>query len=264
MMGASGGLGYRIFSFALGLRLSRLLKRELVFSWLNSPECAADFEDLFEPYENIKIVNTRIDERKVPILNYGNVVYPSRKIQNLLYRTFWKKKEPELIGYIRKLKPRKVFLDKIKTFSESNFDSHTVSIHLRRTDLPSWISKNMPSNIEVIRMLRAYASKNRGTKFFLATDSKKTEKMLVAALGGRVITYPKNEWVAKHDSEKDWARNIYRSRASLEDSLVELYLLSNTRRFLRFNVYCGNFNVLASLLNPKQKIITLDYKRKTA
>jgi len=64
--GALGGLGDRLFALASGLRLSKLMGRKPVLWWMKTDHCAAEFSDLFQPYDNLEVINTDLIKAPLP------------------------------------------------------------------------------------------------------------------------------------------------------------------------------------------------------
>ncbi len=293
IFGADGGLGDRLFTMASGLRLAKLLGRKPIFWWAKTNFCKAKFEELFEPFNNLEVLDYNIDKilfsntelyihkKNLKKNNLGNlpipyyikpsphlkqifihnlICYLSKEKKFFKNENFKRKVDEEIKNYLRKLKPIKELRKKIENFAKTYFDENTVSIHLRRTDLPIWLLGTLPTDKEIIKMLKEYLQKNPRTKFFLATDSKETEYELKKELKNKIITYPKKNWVKKKDKNKSWRKNIYRSKNSVKDSVIELFLLSKNRIFLKFNKHAGYFNRLPPILNPNQKVIILKSK----
>ncbi len=289
IMGREGGLGDRLFNLISGLRLAECTKRKPILWWPKTYHCEAEFSELFEPFQNLQTINKDIKEIrkisdlilerktlearenrqgklfhyiksnlnvKIIFLNFEGICYLPEEKNILNNINLQKKIDNELKDYLRKLRPRKDLKKKIDSFASINFDKDTVSIHLRRTDFPMQINWVMQTDKEIIRILKKYLRKNPKTRFFLATDSKKTQKTLKKTFKERLVIYPKKYW-----ARRLWTGNIYRSKESIRDSLIELYLLSKTKTFLRFDEKSGCFNEIARMLNPLQKKILWRNKR---
>ncbi|MEI8356819.1 MAG: hypothetical protein WCG31_12140, partial [Deltaproteobacteria bacterium] len=192
------------------------------------------------------------DAKTLLVATTVNVILPDEM------KSFSKNKtsiESEIKEWLRTLRPKDEIARKISAFSMASFDKNTISIHLRRTDLDYWYKGVFQEDEKVVGVLKKYACNYPDARFFLACDSMETTAAIVNALGDKIITYPKKHWVTKKDSNRDWFRNIYRPKESVIDSIIELYLLADTARMLRFDEYSGRFNIVASSLNPKQKAI---------
>jgi hypothetical protein len=277
-----------MLSICQGLRFSRISKRKPVIWWPENPGCEAGFEDLFEPFRGLEVIENQGegDER-------GEVIYKKRrclrkvKTKNGIFRyidvdegakkmiitgvgTFFHKDElepfkrsqeyaedadMEIREYLREFQPKVELKKKIDQFSSEKMTRNTVSIHLRRTDHPAWKNKKGLDNGKVIQQLDQFIKDNPSVDFFLATDSEETEIEIRSAFKEKVFCFPKQNWVTKRDRDKDWARNVCRPRESQKEALIELYLLSRPGRFLRLEEHSGKFDLVASLLNPRQESI---------
>ncbi|GEM_PF-4879823 len=292
IFGTPEGLGNRLFIMAHGLRLARLTKRKPIFWWPKTNSCEINFEELFEPLKGLEVV--RWKKKEIPIkkidcyIHTGNLkkrglekryyIPLNKNLKNVFIKLptscflyeerellknaeFRKKVEKEISLNIRRLKPIKELREKIGGFS-TRFDRDTISIHLRRTDYAIWLAGDIPTDKEVLKMLKEYAEKKTGIKFFLATDSKETECKLKKELREKIIIYPKKHWVEKRYKDKRWGKNnIYRPKDSVKESLIELYLLSKNETFIKFERHSGHFDRLPSILNPNQKVIVLKRER---
>ncbi len=290
IFGTVGGIGDRLFCMAYGLRLARLMKRKPIFWWPKTNECDAEFKELFEPQKDLEIIDRtekdiqakegayfskenverdnlenfyyiKPEKNQKPILINLPSAYCLAKEREFLKNLDYKKSiKEEVSRTIRKLKPIKELDEKINTFPK-RFDENTISLHLRRTDLKNWLLDKLPKDKEICKKLKEYAKENPEIKFFLATDSKKTESRFKKELKDRIITYPKENWVEKEDKNRGWRENIYRPKESVRESLIELYLLSKNKSFIRFEEYSGNFNKLPPVLNPNQNIIIFKFEK---
>lgn len=97
-----------------------------------------------------------------------------------------------------------------------NFTTHTVGIHIRRTD--NIIStKESPTELFVLRMKKEI-EKNKEVRFYLASDSQEEKERLIAIFGDRIFT-------EKKPTSRD-------SPEGIQEALVELYALSRTQIIL--------------------------------
>lgn len=118
----------------------------------------------------------------------------------------------------------------------SNFSENTIGVHIRRKDNIKAI-RHSPLEIFIDQMNHEISVKPQ-TKFFLATDSAEDEAGLKDIFGDRIITYPK---VLERDSEK-----------GIQDALVDLYCLSNTKKIL--GSYYSSFSETAAQISDIELI----------
>jgi len=120
-----------------------------------------------------------------------------------------------------------------------SFTSHTVGIHIRRTDNVEAINGS-PTELFVQRMreeLQLYPE----TKFYVASDSRLEKNRMITAFGDRIIVLP----------DVDTSRNSVRG---MQDALVELYVLSRTNKI--FGSHKSSYSETAAQIGniPYEKI----------
>jgi hypothetical protein len=120
-----------------------------------------------------------------------------------------------------------------------SFTSHTVGIHIRRTDNVEAINGS-PTELFVQRMreeLQLYPE----TKFYVASDSRLEKNRMITAFGDRIIVL----------SDVDTSRNSVRG---MQDALVELYVLSRTNKI--FGSHQSSYSETAAQIGniPYEKI----------
>jgi hypothetical protein len=96
----------------------------------------------------------------------------------------------------------------------SQFGSHTIGLHIRRTDNAESIAKS-PTTL-FINKVREEIDQHADTKVFLATDSMDVKQEFIAAFGTRIIT-PKEE--ACRDSI-----------SGIRGGVVDLWTLASTQK----------------------------------
>ncbi len=109
-----------------------------------------------------------------------------------------------------------------------SFTSDTVGVHIRRTDNIIAI-KESHTELFVQRMKKEIET-NPDTFFYLASDSTEEKNRLVDIFGNRIIT----SWVP---TSRDTSEGI-------KDALVELYILSRTKKI--FGSYYSTFGEVAA------------------
>lgn len=123
----------------------------------------------------------------------------------------------------------------------ARFATNTIGIHIRRTDHVHAIAKS-PTERFIATMEQA-VRQDADVRFFVATDSPKTEQELIERFPGRIITHPK--------------RSLDRSDAvAIQDALVDVYGLAACTRI--FGSVDSSFSETAAQLGriPLQMITT--------
>ena len=115
----------------------------------------------------------------------------------------------------RIFQPIEKIQEQIKAFTDS-FSRPTMGIHIRRTDNIASISQS-PTELFIEKM-REEIGKDEDCQFYVATDSEEEKKRLKDIFGERILTLPRAA-----------DRN---SIAGMQDALVELYVLSHTRKIM--------------------------------
>ena len=115
----------------------------------------------------------------------------------------------------RIFQPIEKIQEQVRTFTDS-FSRPTMGIHIRRTDNIASISQS-PTELFIEKM-REEICKNEDCQFYVATDSEEEKIRLKDIFGERILTLPRAA-----------DRN---SIAGMQDALVELYVLSYTRKIM--------------------------------
>ncbi len=97
-----------------------------------------------------------------------------------------------------------------------DFTTHTVGVHIRRTDNIISIEKS-PTELFILRM-KEEIKMNNDVCFYLASDSMEEKKRLTAIFGDRIITH--------------WKPVSRSTPEGMQDALVELYTLSRTQKII--------------------------------
>ena len=109
--------------------------------------------------------------------------------------------------------PVKAVMDVVDGY-RSQFNSHTIGLHIRRTDNAESIAKS-PTTL-FINKVREAIDLHEDTKVFLATDSTQVKQEFIEAFGARIIT-PKEE--ACRDSI-----------SGIRGGVVDLWTLASTQK----------------------------------
>lgn len=151
---------------------------------------------------------------------------------DLEYNRIHPKLREELLRHIRKLEPHKSIKRVIEGFIKTNNWKNITGLHVRRTDFQLTLDGRgkVSTDEKFFTQMEKILSKNPKTRFFLATDSKETERKFINRFGSKIITYPKKGW-DKSSSE------------FTKEALIELLLLSKTHRIL--GTYMSTFTEMA-------------------
>jgi hypothetical protein len=115
--------------------------------------------------------------------------------------------------YSQLFHPVKEVMDVVDSY-RNQFNSHTIGLHIRRTDNAESIAKS-PTSL-FINKVREEIDQHDDTKVFLATDSTEVKKEFIAAFGARIIT-PQEE--ACRDSI-----------SGIRGGVVDLWTLASTQK----------------------------------
>lgn len=115
--------------------------------------------------------------------------------------------------YQQMFRPVKAVMDVVDGY-RSQFNSHTIGLHIRRTDNAESIAKS-PTAL-FINKVHEEIELHDDTKVFLATDSTEVKREFIAAFGSRIIT-PKEE--ACRDSI-----------SGIRGGVVDLWTLASTQK----------------------------------
>ena len=96
----------------------------------------------------------------------------------------------------------------------SQFNSHTIGLHIRRTDNAESIAKS-PTEL-FINKVREEIDQHDDAKVFLATDSTEVKKEFIAAFGTRIIT----------PQEEAWRDSI----SGIRGGVIDLWTLASTQK----------------------------------
>jgi hypothetical protein len=115
--------------------------------------------------------------------------------------------------YQQLFRPVKAVMDVVDGY-RSQFNSHTIGLHIRRTDNAESIAKS-PTTL-FINKVREEIDQHADTKVFLATDSADVKKEFIAAFDSRIIT-------PKEDACRD-------SISGIRGGVVDLWTLASTQK----------------------------------
>ena len=115
--------------------------------------------------------------------------------------------------YSRLFRPVKEVMDVVDGY-RSQFGSHTIGLHIRRTDNAESIAKS-PTSL-FINKVREEIDQHADAKVFLATDSAEVKQEFIAAFGSHIIT-------PKEDACRD-------SISGIRGGVVDLWTLASTQK----------------------------------
>ncbi len=250
----SGGLGNRMRVINSAYILAQKKKCKLYVLWKMCDELNCPFEELFELPKEFKVYNFRsnfnlkklwmqmsqkqrfanedIENNKTDgILNEGFFSSLSNSVYISTWEHFYPAKDYHLFI------PRKALLEKVDNIAKK-FGSHSVGVHIRRTD-NTWAIENSKSD-DFESAIEQELKIQPDTKFYLATDDAKEEERLAVRFRDAIIT----------NQNKTLERD---SIAGMHDALIDLYCLSKTDKI--FGSYYSSFTDIAADMNGIKKIV---------
>ncbi len=221
-MNHAGGIANRMRVIASGLWLADILNKQVKLIWNILPELNSTFEELFEPIENIEIINKKFTFR------YFRSTYRKNKIKTLIIRfiNYFLAVNYNILEDADIMKIRNGKLDiitlrrsnktlyfrtcaefgnitpNLKQFTPksdikqrinercSKFNDNTIGVHIRRTDHKIAIEQS-PIELSINR-IRNDLEKDPEINYFLSTDDKQTEDQLKLQFGEKIITFDKS------------------------------------------------------------------------
>lgn len=254
----SGGLGNRLKPLSSCYAFAQLTGRKLGVLWKPTMRCQTNFHDLFkndiELFDNdslSELTSVEIYSERPYIIHDANLnnmrgllklsgQYEVKSLTTTPYIT----KSPDyeniivysndyLAGcpkeyekeYLKSLQPLDFIQDEINKFCKENeINKSIVGVHARGTDFEDGSD-----------ILGAYIRAIEGTsgRVFVCSDSLDYEKTLKSRFGDKVIFRKKQTYVSKNDPSRSWTNNVQTPKESVQESLIDLYILSRTN----FKVY---------------------------
>lgn len=255
-----GGLANRMRVIASGLWLQKKLDSELTCVWSQNLDLNTGFDLLFEKIDGLNIKSKSSKYKYLKSTKYKNdfKLHISRLINKVIGVDYYIKEqdyfdqvwtnEIDIVSVSEKYRnvyiktceefgdnysefqrfvPIKQLLTKINDI-ETQFDSNTIGLHIRRTDNTQSIEH---SPLELfIETINLNIEKNMNLSFFLSTDDIDVENELIARYGKRIITY-----------KKEFSRQTI---VGMQDAVVDLFCLSKTA--LIYGSYWSSFSDIAS------------------
>lgn len=266
----SGGLGNRIRPLATCHSISKETGRTLSMCWQPTMRCMTEFTDLFS--DNIELLSYDNVSKLENVSIYSEVSYIHHDAtlnnnQTLLYlyhkfgcktldQTIHIRSDPAeniivydnsffgnynmdfAYSFIRSLTPIQIIQNKLNKFlAETHIDKSWIGVHARGTDFE-------PGGVTV----HTYINQMRpliGRKFFVCSDSLDYENIIKQNIPN-VLFNKKDSYVSK-SSGGSWQNNVYTPKESVQDALVDMYILAKTD----FQIYNkdSTFAVIAKILS---------------
>jgi len=198
---ARGGLNNRIRVMLSYLYKANIEEKKLRVIWIKDIECPDEYNNLFEPLENAKIINYRDEDIDFETWTNENTEYVAKKY-------------PKLLTPIPKIKE---VIDNYKKLLNYNY----IAVHIRRTDIvmhtgqPWYKPKTNKEYMEFIDL----HSTDPNMKIYVATDNKNTQDIFIKKYGDRVIY-------------KKIRPSRQLRQTSIEDAVADMYVCVGATYFL--------------------------------
>ena len=235
-----GGLCNRLRSLCSYLVLRDFLDIPLFICWDTEEACNCYFSELFEPIcetispQSMLQFFSSKNASQILYVYVGVDAYKTYLEDNIYIGTF----RTQYLEYIRKIKAKSHFLQEIEEFKQQHWTDtdHIVGLHIRRTDLyPHMKSRNLQSKFSSDENFISAIEKeidNGCSKFFLATDNEITQNIIHNNFPGKIISYCHT------------FNNKNKRHTSVENALIDLYLLSNCQKII--GSYYSSFSEYAA------------------
>lgn len=256
----SGGLGNRLKPLSSCYAMTQLTGRKLGVLWKPTMRCQTNFHDLFkndiELFDNdslADLTSVEIYSERPYIVHDANLnnmrgllklsgQYNVRSLTETRYIT--KCQQENIIvysndyldgcpkdyerEYLKSLEPLDFIQEEIGKFClENDISKKVTGVHVRGTDFESGGSI-LPSVISQMDQIEG--------RFFVCSDSLEYETALQQRFGDRVIFRKKSSYVYKANPGEGWTNNVQTPKESVQESLIDLYILSATN----FKIYNPN------------------------
>ena len=250
----SGGLCNRMRVINSACELARQRGEKLVVLWYLCQELNCPFESLFQPVEEIRIINIRSlkDPRKLfyqltAKQRFGNEDIVNHKTDGVLHEDFYRSlKDPVYIFTWESFYPSSDYhlyvptdtLQRRINAMTAKFGSRCVGVHIRRTD--NAISMGKSTTEQFIAEMERELSAHPNSLFFLATDDQSEEDLLRKTFPGKIIS----------NQNRTLSRD---SVDGIQDALLDLFCLSATDKLI--GSYWSSFTDIAADMRGIEKVI---------
>ena len=239
----SGGLANRMRAVASAYELCKKVDSTLQVLWFQDWALSAPFHSIFEETPLVAIREaTILDHLLYDRARKKNLFLPALP-QRILFQRHIKEQDVtplkkqsfdfetwacgkrcymscyQVFGtfpderYQQLFHPVKAVMDVVDGY-RSQFNSHTIGLHIRRTDNAESIAKS-PTAL-FINKVREEVDQHDDTMVYLATDSTEVKREFIAAFGSRIIT-------PKEDACRD-------SISGIRGGVVDLWTLASTQK----------------------------------
>ena len=254
-----GGLCNRMRSINSAYHLASMRGERLTVIWFSNQELGCSFDSIFQPNPAIRLINitSKLDIRKIFYQLTSQYIRNDEIRENKTgytlkehFRTSLKKRcyiATEEHFYpadsYELFKPLPQLQQKIDGIV-SGFSSHTVGIHIRRTDnLPSIHNS---SSDDFVSAMQEELNHNPDTCFYLATDDATEEAHLRTLFPDRILA----------NTNKDLSRDSLRG---MQDALIDLYCLAATNKII--GSFFSSFTDIAADMHHIPKTIAGENRR---
>ena len=250
----SGGLCNRMRVINSAWELAKRRKEKLIVLWYLCPELNCSFESIFEPVEEIQIINIQSlkDPRKLfyqltAKQRFGNEDIVNNKTGGVLHDDFYQTLKDRVYIFTWEhfypsrdyhfYVPTAALQERIDSFT-SRFGQRCVGVHIRRTD--NAVSMGKSTTEQFIALMQKELEAYPETIFFLATDDKKEEALLRETFPGKILS----------NQTRSLDRN---SEDGIHDALLDLYCLASTQKLI--GSYWSSFTDIAADMHGIEKVI---------
>ncbi len=257
------GLANRMRVIASGLWLGDMVHKKIKLVWNLNDDLNCPFEELFEPIEDIEIINKKFKYRFLRIVEQENIF---KRLTRKYTVAFLMR---DYISFddvgVKKIRAGEIdildlsnasktlyfntcesfgsFSNEFKLFIPipdiqkkineccGHFNDSTIGIHIRRTDHAIAVNQS-PTELFIHRIQNDLQNDSK-INYFLSTDDSHTEKKLKSLFGNKIVTL-----------KKEYSRN---SITGIRDAVADLYCLANATKI--YGSYKSSFSLIASKIN---------------
>jgi hypothetical protein len=268
----SGGIGNRLRPLSTCFAISKETQRTLSMCWQPTMRCMTEFKDLFKndietlTYEDLSKLDNVSIYSEVAYIHHDAGLNNNSTLLDLMNRfgcktldqtvnirndtadniivydnnffgNYDKSSEHE---FLKSLIPIDIIQKNIDDFLLNHkIDKTWIGVHARGTDFE-------PGGVSVHAYVNEMVSYNITQRFFVCSDSEEYEKYIKENVLAAEF-YKKKSYVHKNNAAQGWVNNVMTPKESVQEALVDLYLLSKTDIKI-YNKH-STFVEIAKLLN---------------
>lgn len=201
---ARDGLNNKIRVMLAYLYVANVENKKLRIIWIKDDQCPDNFNNLFEPINNIEFIYT--EEIPNDFIDYNTGwTSDNRYLKNNYYK------------YLKPVESIQNDIDNIKNLLKNDY----ISCHIRRTDivtLQNYFGSNFSMNLdtEYITFIDQFP---KNLNIYIATDNQDTQQKFIDIYGDRII-YKKI----------DKTNNL--RQTSLQDAVKDMYVCAGAKYFM--------------------------------